>query len=62
LRIISSITGYKKDSTQPKGETWNKVMTENMTKSLLKLEDLPLDEADALFSILGGEYGRLTAG
>lgn len=37
-------------------------MTENLTKSLLKVEDLPLDEADALFSVLGGEYGRLTAG
>ena len=37
-------------------------MTQNITEQLLKLEELPLDEADALFSVLGGEYGRLTAG
>lgn len=38
-------------------------MTEEIAKALGNIETLPIDEADAILSLLpGGEYGGITAG
>ena len=47
-------------SSHQKVQILNKVITENINKQLLKLKELPFDETDALFSVLGRKYRRLT--
>jgi hypothetical protein len=37
-------------------------MKEEIINALLKIEKLPLDESDTVFSLFGGEYGALVAG
>ena len=37
-------------------------MREEIVNALLKVEKLPLDEADTILSLVGGEYGALVAG
>lgn len=42
---------------------WSELLTDEIKKSLSNIDNLPLDEADAIFSLLpGGEYGGLTSG
>lgn len=55
LRVISSVQGH--------GGLWSKALKEETTNALLSLESLPVEEADAILSLLpGGEYGGVTAG
>lgn len=37
-------------------------MKEEIKNALLKLKEIPLDEADVILSLMGGEHGGLTAG
>jgi hypothetical protein len=53
----------KNRAAQDAGACWSRALKEEITKALIGIETLPIDEADAILSLLpGGEYGGVTAG